>query len=445
MTRSVNHRLELLAPSELRPQANNARVHPRKQIQQLARSIERFGFNAPILVDGDNNILAGHGRVEAARLLKLEAIPVIRLDHLTPLERRAYLLADNRIALSSSWDAELLATEIQTLMNEGFEITDAGFAISEVDDILLAAEEARPSPSQERADRIPDVEEETVTRSGDIWELGRHRLVCGDARDPAAYQALLGDERADLVLTDPPYNVRIEGNVSGRGAVVHGDFAFASGEMTPEAFTTFLAETLGAAASRCRDGAIAFVFMDWRHMGELLAAGMKVFSELKNVCVWNKTNGGQGVFYRSKHELVFVWKVGSGEHVNTFGLGGTGRYRTNVWDYAGVTAPTKTRAEELSMHPTVKPVALLKDAILDCTHRGHIVLDVFGGSGSTLIAAQKSGRLARLIEYEPRYCDVILKRYQALTGKPAILKATGESFEEVLEIRRSGSVIGEAA
>ena len=215
--------------------------------------------------------------------------------------------------------------------------------------------------------------------------------------------------------------------------------------MTPEAFTNFLAETLGEAASRCRDGAIAFVFMDWRHMGELLAAGMKVFSELKNVCVWNKTNGGQGVFYRSKHELVFVWKVGSGEHVNTFGLGGTGRYRTNVWDYAGVTAPTKTRAEELSMHPTVKPVALLKDAILDCTHRGHIVLDVFGGSGSTLIAAQKSGRLARLIEYEPRYCDVILKRYQALTGKPATLQATGETFEEVLEIRRSGSLIGEAA
>ena len=445
MTRSVNHRLELLAPSELRPQANNARVHPRKQVQQLARSIERFGFNAPILVDGDNNILAGHGRFEAARQLELETIPVIRLDHLTPLERRAYLLADNRIALSSSWDAELLATEIQTLMDDGFEITDAGFAISEVDDILLAAEEARPSPSQERADRIPDVEEETVTRSGDIWELGRHRLVCGDARDPASYEALLGNERVDLVLTDPPYNVRIEGNVSGRGAVVHGEFAFASGEMTPEAFTNFLAETLGEAASRCRDGAIAFVFMDWRHMGELLAAGMKVFSELKNVCVWNKTNGGQGVFYRSKHELVFVWKVGSGEHVNTFGLGGTGRYRTNVWDYAGVTAPTKTRAEELSMHPTVKPVALLKDAILDCTHRGHIVLDVFGGSGSTLIAAQKSGRLARLIEYEPRYCDVILRRYQALTGKPAILKATGESFEEVLEIRRSPNVIGEAA
>jgi DNA modification methylase len=445
MTRIINPRLESRALSDIKAQPRNARVHPRKQIQQLARSIERFGFNAPILVDQDDTILAGHGRFEAARLLKLPEVPVIRLDHLSPLERRAYLLADNRIALSSSWDGELLANEIQALMDDGFEITDAGFAISEVDDILLAADDASPSPSRARADRIPDLEGETVTRSGDIWELGRHRLVCGDARDPTAYQALLGEESVDLLLTDPPYNVRIEGNVSGRGAVVHGDFAFASGEMSPEAFTVFLSETLGVAASRCRDGAIAFVFMDWRHMGELLAAGGQVFSELKNVCVWNKTNGGQGVFYRSKHEMVFVWKVGKAEHVNTFGLGGTGRYRTNVWDYAGVTAPTKTRSEELSMHPTVKPVALLKDAILDCTHRGHIVLDVFGGSGSTLIAAQKCGRLARLIEYEPRYCDVILKRYETLTGKPAILKATGETFEEVRELRLLGVTEEEAA
>jgi DNA modification methylase len=268
-----------------------------------------------------------------------------------------------------------------------------------------------------------------------VWLLGRHRLICGDARSPQHYATLLGGELAGLVFTDPPYNVPIDGPVSGLGKVQHREFAMGAGKMSEAAFTAFLRETLGCAAKASRDGAIAFVCMDWRHMGELLGAGKAVFSELKNLCVWNKNNGGMGTFYRSKHELVFVFKVGAAPHVNTFGLGDTGRYRTNVWDYAGVNTMKAGRAEELAMHPTVKPVALVADAIRDCSRRGDIVLDPFGGSGSTLIAAEKTGRKARLIEFDPIYSDVIVRRFEQLTGKQARLEGNGESFELVAENR----------
>jgi DNA modification methylase len=242
----------------------------------------------------------------------------------------------------------------------------------------------------------------------------------------------MGKEAADLVFTDPPYNVLIDGNVCGNGSIKHAEFAMASGEMSVDEFTAFLTETLGAMARSCKDGAIAFVCMDWRHMGELLGAGHSVFTELKNLCVWKKgQNAGMGTFYRSHHELVFVWKVGNAPHTNSFGLGETGRYRTNIWDYPGISSLGARRAEELAMHPTVKPVALVADAIRDCSRRGETVLDAFGGSGSTLIAAEKTGRLARLIEYEPGYCDVIVNRWQTLTGKRATLAATGEAFEDV--------------
>lgn len=247
------------------------------------------------------------------------------------------------------------------------------------------------------------------------------------------------------MFTDPPYNVRVDGNVCGSGSVKHAEFAMASGEMSTSAFTSFLTETLGAMSRHSRDGAIAFVCMNWRHMDELLTAGHAAFTELKNLCVWNKTNGGMGTFYRSKHEFVFVWKVGTAPHTNSFGLGDTGRYRTNVWDYAGISSIGKSRADDLAMHPTVKPVALVADAIRDCSKRGDIVLDGFGGSGSTLIAAEKCGRLARTIEYEPGYCDVIVQRWQRLTGKRATLSTTGEAFEDVADTRLGPAITEVAA
>jgi DNA modification methylase len=409
--------------------------HSQKQLRQIARSIERFGFTNPVLVGDDGEIIAGHGRVAAARLLGLTHVPVRRLSHLTAAERRAYVLADNKLALNAGWDPELLALELQELVDLDFDIELTGFSLAEIDLVLDAANEASPTGVTADEDRVPALPEGAITRPGDLWLLGRHRLLCGDARSAADHDKLMAGELADLVFTDPPYNVPIDGHVCGSGSVKHREFAFASGEMSSEAFTGFLTETLGQMARHCRDGAIAYVCMDWRHTRELLDAGHAVFSELKNLCVWNKTNGGLGSFYRSKHELVFVWKMGTAPHVNSFGLGDTGRYRTNVWDYPGISSMSATRGDELAMHPTVKPVALVADAIRDCSRRGDIVLDAFGGSGTTLIAAETTGRAARMIEFDPRYCDTIVERWQRLTGKCAKLAETGQSYEAVSEAR----------
>lgn len=428
----IHHdRIERIAADSLKPYDRNARTHSKKQIKQIANSIARFGFTNPVLIDDANGIIAGHGRVLAAKSIGITDIPCLRLSHLSEVEKRAYILADNKLALNAGWDTELLAIELQVLIDNKFDIDLTGFSIGEADIVIQQAREASTTTGDAAENEIPEPAASAVTKPGDVWRLGRHRLVCGDSQDPTVYAALLEGKSVDMVFTDPPYNVPIDGHVSGLGAVKHREFAFAAGEMSREAFTTFLTATLGNAAASCRDGAIAFVCMDWRHIGELTAAGEAVFSELKNVCVWNKTNGGMGTFYRSKHEFVFAFKVGDAPHVNTFGLGDGGRYRTNVWDYAGVNTMKAGRMDELGMHPTVKPVALVADAILDVTQRGALVLDPFGGSGSTLIAAEKTGRAARLIEFDPLYCDVIIRRFQRFAGKAATLAASGESFEDV--------------
>ena len=427
--------LETMPISDLKPYPRNARIHSKKQIKQIARSIERFGFTNPVLISDGNEIIAGHGRVEAAKLLGHTTVPTVRLSHLGPAERRAYILADNKLAQNAGWDRELLALELQGLIDLDFEVEFTGFSLAEIDLILEDAQESATAGPVGSEDDAPPLQLRAVTRPGEVWRLGRHRLICGDARDKAVMDRLMVDERADLVFTDPPYNVPIDGHVTGHGRVRHREFAMAAGEMSSQAFTAFLKQTLGNAASAARDGAIAFVCMDWRHMEELLAAGRQVFSGLKNLCVWNKTNGGMGTFYRSKHELVFVFKIGTAPHTNTFGLGDTGRYRTNVWDYAGVNTFGTDRADELAMHPTVKPVALVADAIKDCSRRSEVVLDPFGGSGSTLIAAEKTGRYARLIEFDPLYCDQIIRRFERLTGKAAIHAAIASSFEAISEQR----------
>lgn len=416
---------------ELRPYARNARTHSRRQVRQIADSITRFGFTNPVLTDDAGGIIAGHGRVAAAQLLGITEVPTIALSHLSPEERRAYVLADNKLAENAGWDRETLAIELQGLIDIGFDLELTGFSLAEIDFTLDAARE-RSSDGAGREDRLPaEVTGPAVTRPGDLWNLGGHRLVCGDARDAEAVDRVMAGEPADVIFADPPYNVPIDGHVSGLGRIRHREFAFASGEMSAAAFIAFLEASLGQAARVAKDGAIAFVCMDWRHMGELLAAGKKVFSALKNLCVWNKTNGGMGSFYRSKHELVFVFKVGTAAHTNSFGLGETGRYRTNVWDYAGVNVPGRAAEEALAMHPTVKPVALIADALRDCSRRGETVLDPFAGSGSTLIAAESCGRRARLVEYDPLYCDVILRRWQDWSGRPALRMADGARFDVI--------------
>jgi DNA modification methylase len=435
MNKPVRFEVEHRPPATLQPYARNARRHSKKQVRQIADSIKKFGFTNPVLISDDGQIIAGHGRVEAAKLLGLETVPTLRLSHLSETERRAYVLADNKLALNAGWDQEILAIELQALIDLDFDVTSTGFSLAEVDMTLDAVQDADPESETGPEDEIPAIAAQAVSRMGDLWTLGRHRLICGDARNAADYATLMGDGVADLIFTDPPYNVAIDGHVSGLGRVRHREFAMGVGEMSDAAFTEFLTQTLGEASKVSRDGSIAFVCMDWRHMGELLTAGRAVFSELKNLCVWNKTNGGMGTFYRSKHELVFVFKVGTAPHVNSFGLGETGRYRTNVWDYPGISSIGGGRDEALAMHPTVKPTALVADAIKDCSRRGAVVLDPFAGSGTTLIAAETCGRSARVIEYDPLYCDTIIRRWEKLTGKAAVLAEDGSTFE-VTELGR---------
>ena len=417
--------------ADLKPYRGNARIHSKKQIRQIANSIQRFGFNNPVLISETCEIVAGHGRVAAAQLLGWEKVPTLELAHLSAADLRAYVIADNKLALNAGWNQEMLATEFHALIDLGYDVTLTGFSVAEVDITLDAAEERSVVERPARADVVPQCPGPVVTQRGDTWILGRHKITCGDALEPADFASLMGEEVADIVFTDPPYNVPIAGHVSGMGRIQHREFPMASGEMSPDQFTQFLETTLRNTAAHVKDGAIAFVCMDWRHAGQLLAASTSIFTELKNICVWNKNNGGMGTFYRSKHEFVLVFKNGTAPHVNNFGLGDGGRYRTNVWDYPGVSSIGRARAEALEMHPTVKPVALVSDALRDCSKRGQIVLDPFAGSGTTLIAAETCGRIARVLELDPAYCDVTVQRYSKFSGKTAVLASTGESFEEV--------------
>lgn len=436
--------VEYQQTDRLKPYDRNARTHSKKQVRQIADSIRQFGFTNPILTSEDGSVIAGHGRLAAAKLLGIPEVPTVRISNLSEAERRAYVLADNKLALNAGWDRDILAIELQALVDLEFDVEVTGFSLAEIDLVLDAASESSPVSGDAAEDEVPPLGTVAVTRQSDMWLLGRHKLLCGDSREQRDFETLLEGGKVDLIFTDPPYNVPIDGHVCGLGKVRHREFAMGAGEMSQSAFTRFLSDTLGNAANVSRDGAIAFVCMDWRHMGELLQAGEEAFTELKNLCVWNKTNGGMGAFYRSKHELVFVFKVGTAPHTNSFGLGETGRYRTNVWDYAGISSISASRGDELAMHPTVKPIALIADAIRDCTRRGEIVLDCFGGSGSTLIAAEKTGRAARLIEFDPLYCDTIVRRWEKLTGKRATLASTGEAFEDVEE-QRNGPQLGVAA
>ena len=416
--------IEYLPTGALRPYPRNARTHSRKQIRQIADSIERFGFTNPILIDKECMVLAGHGRLAAAQLLRLAHVPCVRLEHMTPAQKRAYVLADNKLALNAGWDDQILAEELEALLDldADFDISITGFSISEVDSLIEA------KAVEEDGDPADDVLSATCParcKPGDIWQLGPHRLICGNALEPSVADLLMDGARARMVFTDPPYNVPIEGHVSGLGKVRHREFAMASGEMSKQQFTDFLKQSFEQLVRHSLDGAIHFVCMDWRHMGEVLTAGEGVYSELKNLIVWAKDNGGMGTFYRSRHELIFAYKNGTAPHVNSFELGQHGRYRTNVWQYKGVNTLKSGRQAELALHPTVKPVQMIADAIKDVSGRGDIVLDLFGGSGSTLIAAHKTGRVAYLSEIDPVYCDRIIARYEAFAKDEAELILCG--------------------
>jgi hypothetical protein len=322
--------IETLPADTLKPYANNARSHTKRQISQIAKSIQKFGFCNPVLIDDQRQIIAGHGRVAAAKLIGIEQVPTVKLSHLTDVEKRAYILADNRLAEKAGWDREILAIELQTLVSLNFEVELTGFETAEIDIILDEAAEAS-SEATNGEDNIPVYSTgPAVTRLGDLWDLGSHRLLCADARHRTSYAMLLGETKAEFVFTDPPYNVPIAGHVCGLGRIHHADFAMGCGEMSETEFIGFLKAVFGELSAHTVDGSIHQICMDWRHMAEMLAAGNATYTELKNLCVWNKSNAGMGTFYRSKHELVFVWKNGTAPHINTFELGQFGRSRSNV-------------------------------------------------------------------------------------------------------------------
>lgn len=407
-------KIDHLEITSLKPWVNNARTHSKKQIKQIAQSIEQFGFTNPVLIDEAGTILAGHGRVEAARLLKRQTVPCVRLAHMSDAQKRAYILADNKLALNAGWDEELLGLELGELASLGdaldFDLEITGFSIAEIDSFVEGV--APEEDHDPRDDALPDDTFEALCKPGDIWHLGPHRLICGNALDKDTVAALMGDNKATMVFTDPPYNVPIDGHVGNSGKTKHREFSMASGEMSVSEFTNFLRGALENLAENSIDGSIHFICMDWRHMRELLTAGEHVYDEMKNLIVWAKDNGGMGTFYRSRHELIFAFKKGGAPHINTFELGQHGRYRTNVWEYRGVNTLKAGRMDELGMHPTVKPVQLIADAIKDVSARGDSVLDLFGGSGSTLIAAHKTGRHAFLCEVDPLYCSRIIRRWE---------------------------------
>ena len=411
---------------ELTPYKRNARTHSKTQIKKIAESIRSFGFTNPILIGENSTIVAGHGRFEAAKLLELAQVPTILLESLTPAQIRAYVIADNRLAEEAGWDAEILKIELQNIILDGeIDISLTGFEIGEIDMILH--ESGPPDPD----DELPQQQAEVVTKPGDLWLLGEHRLFCGDARNDDSFATLMENQRASLVFIDPPYNVRIDGHATGNGQIHHPEFAMASGEMTGAQFTEFLAASLSRLASWSTDGSVHFVAMDWRHMVELHAAGHRVYDSLLNVCVWSKDTGGMGSLYRSQHELLFVFRNGKASHRNNVQLGQYGRNRTNVWHYPGANSLSKSGEDGnvLAMHPTVKPVALVVDAILDCSARGEIVLDSFLGSGTTLLAAQRVGRRCYGMEIEPRYVDLAIQRWQQSTGDQAVHSLTKETFK----------------
>ncbi|WP_254437965.1 site-specific DNA-methyltransferase [Ruegeria arenilitoris] len=419
--------------SQIKPYANNNRVHAAKNIDKLKASVAQFGFVTPILVDAAGTIIAGHGRYEAAKALGLKSVPTVVADHLSDAEVRALRIADNKLAELSDWNEAALQIEFAELMDLSLDgeldidLDITGFEAPEIDIIIDSAGEVTETEAE--TVESPDPAVPAITQPGDLWILGDHRIFCGDALQAQSCEMLLDGESPQMVFTDPPYNVPVNGHVRCGTGDDHREFAMASGEMSDSEFRGFLTDAINHLFDCLPNGGIAMICMDWRHIEELIAAGNAGGLDLINLCVWNKTNGGMGSLYRSKHELVAIFKKPGAPHINNVELGKHGRNRTNVWDYAGVNSFGAGREADLADHPTVKPTALVADAIMDVSHRGDVVLDAFGGSGATLLAAEKTGRRARLIELDPAYVDVAIRRWQDMTGESAVHAVTGQTFD----------------
>jgi DNA modification methylase len=423
----VNLKFALLPPDALKPDPRNARTHPKRQVAQIAASISATTFANPILVDEDKVIIAGHGRLLAAKSLSLAEVPVIIVPGLSEVQKRALRLADNKIALGAGWDRDLLRLELKEIEIAGYDVELTGFNMGEIDAMRVVGD-----PDDEV---IPETPSRATSKPGDIFIAGPHRIGCGDVRDLPFLAKVMDGALADTAQLDPPYNVNVSRYATGGGKVKHADFAVAAGEMDSAQFKAFLEDCLGACASVSRQGAVHYVWMDHYHLGELMAAGDAVYDTRLNIAVWVKSNAGMGSLYRSQHELCCIYRVGSAKNRNNVHLGKHGRSRTNVWNYGSVSAFGGSRRAELELHPTTKPTRAIADAIMDVTASGEIVLDGFLGSGTSLIAAEQTKRRFRGLDIEPRYVDVALQRWSEMTGQEPILEATGETFRSV-QIRR---------
>jgi DNA modification methylase len=426
-------RLERRPVDEVKPHPHHARKPNRQQRRKLEVSFRKFGENAPILVDRQGFIVGGHSRFEALKALGRTHVWVLVLDHLNEAQARGYMLADNKIAEFSGWDERKLATEVSNLIEivDDFEIEDTGFDTGEIDLILQGLDATDPDKQDEFEPRTG----QAVSVIDDLWSLGIHRLLCADARAAASYKFLMNGETAAAVFTDPPYNVRINGHVTGKGAQTHREFPFASGELSETEFREFLCCILTSLSEHSSAGALMYLCIDWRHLWEILSAGRAVNVPLINFCIWAKTNAGMGSLYRSSHELIPVFKNGTAAHINNVQLGRHGRNRSNVWEYPGAnTFPRKGQSRGLNYHPTVKPLALVADAILDCTRRDDIVLDPFMGAGTTILASERTGRRGFGIELDPLYIDTTIDRWQRMTGQTAT-NQHGQTFAEAAAAR----------
>ena len=428
--------VEYINPTILKPNPKSPRKHSPLQIRKIAKSIEAFGMVVPILIDADNVIYAGHACVEAAIKLGLPEVPIIRADHLSANELNLLMIALNKLPELSSWDENKLDELFIGLSKLDLELDLelSGFSVGEID--LRIEGENYKTP--DKADELPKLPPTPpVTQLSDIWQLGPHRLTCGNSLESETYTNLFSDsgkkKLASAIFTDPPYNVKIDGHVSGTGKVKHREFKMASGEMSDGAFIDFLKAACALMVEYSKEGSLHYICMDWRHLEHLLKAGSAHYTELKNICVWVKDNGGMGSLYRSKHEMIAVYKNGKGPHRNNVELGKHGRYRTNVWEYPCANTFSKQSDEGrlAELHPTVKPVKMVADAILDTTTKGEIILDPFLGSGTTLMAAERVGRICYGIELDPLYCDTIIRRWQNYTGDEAIHLASGQTFKSL--------------
>lgn len=434
----MNHKNSLeivyLKATAIKPSPHTARQHSAAQRRKLKNILRQFGQVVPLPLDATTDTLIdGHAVFDTLVELGHEEIAVVQLENRSEPEIRALRLALNRVAQDAVWDDAKLRGEFEYLISVGFDLDLSGFDTVEIDMALSIDAPTANIVEEEALNDLSPAAGPSAAKPGDVFRLGDHLIGCGDARDATFIHDLVGAKTVACLFSDPPYNVKIDGFVSGLGKTRHREFSMGVGEMSREQFVAFLSATVAAIKPVLADGAILYLCMDWRHGNELCEAVAQNGPEQKNLCVWVKSNAGMGSFYRSQHELIYVFKHGEAPHQNNFGLGAGGRTRSNVWQYRGVNAFGKDRMNLLAVHPTVKPVAMIADALRDVTRRGDVVLDVFLGSGSTLIAAEETGRICFGVELDPLYVDAAIRRWQKRTGKDAVHAVSGETFDALYE------------